>query len=360
MNKFSSLEYLRQQHSSRYTQSWIYAGITAWFSQQDQFAELEFSDKIDTLFVPDWNTNFKDTNTADKKYFGLIHEGSPEYWFDLDNWHNTTLITGHENLTQWHNSNISIGFDRWDFHMHKVCSDPRISQEINKQSVKNAKFDLLVLQGVPRPHRVKWLSSLQERSTDLKVLTDDTQTELITNYRTTTLGYEQYFNKLNCQKFLNHTMFPSFYDDADTVSSSFLPHRKLFNDCLVNVILETTAYYTDSPFLTEKTFKVLINARPFVILGDTNCLAKLKQEGFKTFDKFCDESYDTEIDLDKRIEKTLDSTIQLIDACRRYPTEIDEICQHNQRLFFDRTRLEHKLAKFGKLCLTYLYNVETE
>ena len=81
---------------------------------------------------------------------------------------------------------------------------------------------------------------------------------------------------------------------------------------------------------------------------------------FKTFDKFCDESYDLETDLDKRIEKTLDSTIQLIDAGRHYPTEIDKICQHNQQLFFDRTRLERKLAKFGKLCLTQLYNVEIE
>jgi hypothetical protein len=164
MNKFSSLAYLQQKQSSVYTQSWIYAGITAWFSQQDRFAELEFSDKIDTLFVtdhalswPDPSLDLKNSTTADKKYYGLPNEGSPEYWFDLDNWHNTTLITGYENFTQWQNNNVSIGFDWFDFQMHKINGDPRISQEINTQSISNAKFDLLVLRGKNKPARVRWL-----------------------------------------------------------------------------------------------------------------------------------------------------------------------------------------------------------
>jgi hypothetical protein len=367
MTKFSSLSYLKQQHSSVFAQSWIYAGITAWFSQQDRFAELEFSDKIDSLCVQDyWDKFFsasisvQEKTSDDKKYFGLINEGSPEYWFRLDEWHHTVLVTGHDNFTQWQNNNISIGFDRWDFWLHKVCGDPRISQEINTQGIAKSKFDLLVLRGAPREHRLKWLKLFQDRSTDHKVLSDGIQTELSTDFRTTNLGYEQYFNKLNCEKFQNYNMLPSFYDEADTINLDFLPHRKLFQDCLVNIILETTVYNTTSPFFTEKTYKALINARPFVILGDTNSLLKLRQEGFKTFDNFCDESYDLERDLDKRIEKTVTSTIQLIDACRQYPKEIDKICQYNQQLFFNRHRLERKLAKFGKLCLTQLYQMEID
>jgi hypothetical protein len=294
-----------------------------------------------------------------KKYFGFLNEGSPEYWFQLDNWNHAVLISGHDNLTHWQNNNISIGFDRWDFWLHKVCGDPRISQEINTQGISKAKFDLLVLRGFPRKHRLKWLTLFQDRSADYKVLSDGIQAELSTNFRTTDLGYEQYFNKLNCEKFQNYKSLSSFYDESETISLDFLPHRKVFQDCLVNIILETTVYDTTSPFLTEKTYKTLINARPFVILGDTNSLLKLRQEGFKTFDDFCDESYDSERNLDKRIEKTVMSTVQLIDACRRYPMEIDKICQHNQQLFFKSNLLNtvNSCAEWGSkdLMIQYLF-----
>jgi hypothetical protein len=100
----------------------------------------------------------------------------------------------------------------------------------------------------------------------------------------------------------------------------------------------------------------LINLRPFVILGDTNILRKLRKEGFQTFDEFCDESYDQEVDLDLRTEKTINATLQLIDACKLHPEKIDKICQHNKQHFFKINRLENKLSEFGKLCLEHLYN----
>jgi len=59
---------------------------------------------------------------------------------------------------------------------------------------------------------------------------------------------------------------------------------------------------TDSVFLSEKIFKPLACKHPFVVLGVDKTLSYLKQYGYKTFDKWINESYDNEPDDDKRME----------------------------------------------------------
>jgi len=46
-------------------------------------------------------------------------------------------------------------------------------------------------------------------------------------------------------------------------------------------------------FLSEKTFKPISAFHPFIIIGDRGSLAYIKEMGYKTFDKWWDESYDT-------------------------------------------------------------------
>jgi hypothetical protein len=101
---------------------------------------------------------------------------------------------------------------------------------------------------------------------------------------------------------------------------------------------------------------VLANCRPFVILGDTHSISKLKQQGFKTFDQFCDESYDQETNLQDRMVKVITACKQLNTAAKQHPAEIDVICQYNQSRFFDRQRHNENLSRFGKLCLDTIYN----
>ena len=57
-NKFTSLEILKRDlpgHSPFYTQSWVYAGITAYYSQQNQFDKLEFGNFEKTFVIKYWN-----------------------------------------------------------------------------------------------------------------------------------------------------------------------------------------------------------------------------------------------------------------------------------------------------------------
>ncbi len=55
--------------------------------------------------------------------------------------------------------------------------------------------------------------------------------------------------------------------------------------------------------LTEKTFKPICLGMPFLILSSQHSLKYLKTYGFRTFDKFWDESYDEEPNLILRAEK---------------------------------------------------------
>jgi hypothetical protein len=217
-------------------------------------------------------------------------------------------------------------------------------------------YDVLILKGANRPHRNQWLSALSANRGHLKILAGNDQNQVIDAHRIHELGYEDYFNKVGADQFREAYIPHVSFLDGNPMFIRDLPHRRMFQDCAVNVILETTCCETDFPFLTEKTWKAIINARPFILFGDTGSLRKLRQEGFLTFADFCDESYDNEIDVDSRISKSVTALHQLADACGTHANKIDAICDHNQRHFFNIHRLENKLAKFGKLCMETLYS----
>jgi hypothetical protein len=357
MNKFTSLQTFKQHHTHAYTMSWIYAGITAYFSQQKQFHNLEFNSTADTLFCKDWDQNYPGSTSCDQKYFGLVNEGHIDYWFPRENWKNVTLITGHENNQQYPNNIKSIGFDRWDLAIQNICLDPVLYGEINRDDLSHCEYDILCLTGVHKPHRVQFLTRANHQLQHLKIVTDTEQQLLKTNYRTTELGFESYFNKASVDQFRTYTMLPSFYKERDSFSIPWVPHQKMYSSCRVNAILESTVYDTKYPLVSEKTWKALAQGRPFVILGDTNTLNKLKSKGFITFDKFCNESYDVESSVSDRTDMVITALDQLVAACKTNPAEIDKICKHNQSVFFDVGRTNADLAKFGKLCLDELYNV---
>jgi hypothetical protein len=353
INKFTLIDSLKKKYGLPfYTQTWVYTGIVSYFSQQNKFDELSFTDEINPVIFADWDGEVK----PEYSYYGCVYEGHANYWLRPSPITNCTIITGHEHFGHY-NGNITFGFDYWDINMFNEFSNPGLYYEINRSSVAAAQYDIVLPTGVYdlRPHRIEFLTQLESEKEDLTIVTDDRQPILKTNLRFTNLGIEVYLNKFNVKKYQKHTTYPSFYDTNTQRSIDHLPHKRMHSIARVNVILETKAYNTDQAYLTEKTYKVLAQHRPFVILGDTNSLAKLKRQGFQTFDKFCDESYDAEIDMKARVQKAIQATKQLVQSCKRYPDEIDQICCHNQELFFNQQRHTDNLARFGKLCLDNLF-----
>lgn len=100
----------------------------------------------------------------------------------------------------------------------------------------------------------------------------------------------------------------------------------------VNIITETL-WNTETIFFTEKTYKPIYMCQPFIIFGNPQSLKKLKEYGFKTFDKWWDESYDDETDLDIRLEKITNVLKEItswdFDKCRQIQIEMEDILIHN-------------------------------
>ena len=103
-------------------------------------------------------------------------------------------------------------------------------------------------------------------------------------------------------------------------------------------IVTETIFYENKLHLTEKIFKPIVARRPFLLLGAPGNLKYLKKYGFLTFDKWIDESYDDEIDSDKRILKVVEeikklSTLQNSELEQIY-NEMQPILEHNFKWFY--------------------------
>ena len=120
-----------------------------------------------------------------------------------------------------------------------------------------------------------------------------------------------------------------------------------YNDAYINIVIEThmDADQSGGAFITEKTFKPIKNAQPFVIFGAAGSLARLRDLGYRTFDGVIDNQYDSIQDTTGRyhclmqlLEDLLGSNLHaLYQAC------VPDLL-HNQRHF-----LAHKRDRLNSL-----------
>lgn len=91
------------------------------------------------------------------------------------------------------------------------------------------------------------------------------------------------------------------HPNGDLSAKAGYDELRLNQQGLWHIVSETVFYY-DKLHLTEKIFKPIVSHRPFILVGAKGNLAYLKSYGFKTFDRWIDESYDNEADPDKRLD----------------------------------------------------------
>jgi hypothetical protein len=106
----------------------------------------------------------------------------------------------------------------------------------------------------------------------------------------------------------------------------------MYQSALWHVVTETV-FYDNKQHLTEKVFKPIVARRPFMLMGAVGNLAYLKSYGFKTFDRWIDESYDSEADPDKRIEMIVGELEKLcslsMPALEQMHKEMQDILEFN-------------------------------
>lgn len=114
---------------------------------------------------------------------------------------------------------------------------------------------------------------------------------------------------------------------------------KLYNKAYCEFLFETEL---DSPsgevILTDKINKPFKYLYPFIFFGEPNSLEILHDLGFKTFDKWWDESYDKIQNPDKRIEQINDLFKELSgwshEKWSNILVEMKDILLHNHNLYF--------------------------
>ena len=110
--------------------------------------------------------------------------------------------------------------------------------------------------------------------------------------------------------------------------------KELYLSTYLHLTSETKFDTGDYPFLSEKTYRPLMNLQPFIYIGNHHSLKKLHKMGFKTFHPYINENYDLEEDPKKRmsmIEKEIAIfNNKSIDEIHNWYYSITDILLHNQ------------------------------
>lgn len=131
---------------------------------------------------------------------------------------------------------------------------------------------------------------------------------------------------------------------------------KMLKQGLVHVVTETVFYY-DKLHLTEKIFKPIVVKRPFILVGAPGNLAYLKSYGFKTFDRWIDESYDQEQDPDKRLSMIVDEIEKLCgltdSEMQKLYNDMQDVLEYNFDHFYGKFKkiITDELVDNFKLCI---------
>lgn len=120
-----------------------------------------------------------------------------------------------------------------------------------------------------------------------------------------------------------------------------LHYRECFIDILTESFCERNKYHSSDHMyfdivFTEKIAKPILCKRPFIVNANQGYLKKLKDFGFKTFDKWLDESYDKDVPVNIQHQIILENIKKIntwsISKCSKVLAEMDDILTHNKNL----------------------------
>ena len=202
-------------------------------------------------------------------------------------------------------------------------------------------YEFLFLNGRLRPHRKCLIDGLRER-------------KLLDHALWTNLGSQvemEFTSKLTPNKQESIRLLPPEYEieravtQLNTVSESGFVKHELFGntwgDAIVNPRCYTDSWFSlvsetifDYPhsFRTEKIYKPILMAHPFVVAANCGYLRDLQNAGFQTFDSIIDESYDQISCPHARIERIIETVRDLVKGGPEHFWEASrDICKYNQQ-----------------------------
>lgn len=143
------------------------------------------------------------------------------------------------------------------------------------------------------------------------------------------------------QLFSNFDMHVPFtvdqLDDHDRNNHKIINH-KFYTDAYFNFVVETH-FSKNNLFLTEKTFKPILNLQPFIIVGAPGSLKLLKDLGYETFGDWINEGYDTIRKDEDRMFEVFTTAYDLNNTTHEdliaMTKEMIPVLAHNQTVFLN-------------------------
>lgn len=127
--------------------------------------------------------------------------------------------------------------------------------------------------------------------------------------------------------------------DIDLQQFQLIPREhwkvvEIINSSFCTLITETR-YYTSVVNFSEKTLKPLLVKKPFLLLAPPGTLKLLQKLGFKTFNRWWDESYDDIEDHNERLEAVYQIAVSILNKPTRelqsILVEMMDILEYNQQ-----------------------------
>jgi hypothetical protein len=141
-------------------------------------------------------------------------------------------------------------------------------------------------------------------------------------------------------------------EETQKMTSCRLSNFSEAQDSLIYVPTETV-YFGQRTHITEKTFKAIALEMPFVLVASAGSLEYLREYGFQTFDGILDESYDTEIDDIRRVERVAQLLKDLDNLSVRERQQIHRAClprvQHNYNHFYRGGLADTLWSELGRM-----------
>jgi hypothetical protein len=109
-------------------------------------------------------------------------------------------------------------------------------------------------------------------------------------------------------------------------------------DTFMTVISEAHCGDSDNTmFLSEKTFKVIACNHPFIIMGNKDSMQMMRKIGYKTFDDFIDEKYDS-LPTHERLQHIISSISKVdnIENKLEWFVSMEHIIKHNQETLISK------------------------
>jgi len=131
-------------------------------------------------------------------------------------------------------------------------------------------------------------------------------------------------------------------DDKDLINDNpaFNIVAEHYQNTFLSLVTETLVEdYWEAIFFSEKIYKPIVMEHPFILFSGYKNLEKFKEFGFKTFDKWWDESYDDEPNMIERAKKIVAILSQLANLADSQLIELRKemlpVLKHNKQVYLD-------------------------